>query len=81
MKKYLVLLGLGSTIGLGAVLAYEWKKKAKVNRLEDAISSLAFTQESMTNYLENKNKELEERIESVVEEVGSVYEHLEYIHD
>lgn len=79
MTKKKVVVGLGLLAGVAGIVASEFKKKERLNRLEDALSGLVFTQESMLRYQAEKNEDYEDRLDDLVEEVGSVYEHFEYV--
>lgn len=79
MTKKKVVVGLGLMAGVAGIVACELKKKERLNRLEDALSGLVFTQESMLRYQAEKNEDYENRLDGLVEEVGSVYEHFEYL--
>ena len=79
MTKKKVVVGLGILAGVAGIVACEFKKKERLNRLEDALSGLVFTQESMLRYQAEKNEDYEDRLNGLVEEVGSVYEHFEYM--
>lgn len=78
MTKKKVVVGLGLIAGVAGIVACEFKKKERLNRLE-ALSGLVFTQESMLRYQAEKNEDYEDRLDGLVEEVGSVYEHFEYL--
>lgn len=79
MTKKKVVVGLGLLAGVAGIVASEFKKKERLNRLEDALLGLVFTQESMLRYQAEKNEDYEDRLNGLVEEVGSVYEHFEYM--
>ncbi len=79
MTKKKVVVGLSLLAGVAGLVACELKKKERLNRLEDALSGLVFTQESMLRYQAEKNEDYEDRLNGLVEEVGSVYEHIEYM--
>ena len=57
MTKKKVVVGLGLMAGVAGIVAYEFKKKERLNRLEDALSGLVFTQESMLRYQAEKNED------------------------
>lgn len=77
MTKKKVVVGLGLLAGVAGIVACEFKKKERLNRLEDALSGLVFTQESMLRYQAEKNEDYEDRLESLVFEVSGVYSHIE----
>ena len=77
MTKKKVVVGLGLLAGVAGLVACEFKKKERLNRLEDALSGLVFTQESMLRYQAEKNEDYEDRLESLVFEVSDVYGHIE----
>lgn len=77
MTKKKVVVGLGILAGVAGIVACEFKKKERLNRLEDALSGLVFTQESMLRYQAEKNEDYEDRLESLVFEVSDVYGHIE----
>lgn len=77
MIKKKVVVGLGLMAGVAGIVACELKKKERLNRLEDALSGLVFTQESMLRYQAEKNEDYEDRLESLVFEVSDVYGHIE----
>lgn len=79
MTKKKVVVGLSLLAGVVGLVACELKKKERLNRLEDALSGLVFTQESMLRYQAEKNEDYEDRLDGLVEEIGSVYEHFEYM--
>lgn len=79
MTKKKVVVGLSLLAGVAGLVACELKKKERLNRFEDTLSGLVFTQESMLRYQAEKNEDYEDRLEGLVEEVGSVYEHFEYM--
>lgn len=79
MTKKKVVVGLSLLAGVAGIVAYELKKKERLNKLEDALSGLVLTQESMLRYQAEKNEDYENRLDGLVEEVGSVYEHFEYL--
>lgn len=79
MTKKKVVVGLSLLAGVAGLVASELKKKERLNRLEDTLSGLVFTQESMLRYQAEKNEDYEDRLDGLVEEVGSVYEHFEYM--
>jgi|BioPla2DNA2_1021312.scaffolds.fasta_scaffold155184_1 hypothetical protein len=76
-KQKLVVIGLGAVAGLTGLVTCEVKKRQRLNRLEDAVSGLVFTQESMLEYQAKKNEDFEDRLDDLVDEVGFVYEHME----
>ncbi|EGO8162284.1 hypothetical protein E5940_002959 [Enterococcus faecalis] len=77
MTKKKVVIGLGLLAGVTGLVACEFKKKERLNRLEDTLSGLVFTQESMLRYQAEKNEDYEDRLESLVFEVSDVYGHIE----
>lgn len=79
MAKKKVVVGLSLLAGVAGIVACELKKKERLNKLEDALSGLVLTQESMLRYQAEKNEDYEDRLDGLVEEVGSVYEHFEYM--
>lgn len=81
MKKDKVVMGLGLLVGVTGIIVNEFKKKERLTRLEEAVSGLIFTQESMLTYQAEKNENFEDRLENLVEEIGSVYEHFEYLNE
>lgn len=78
-KKKLVVVGLGAIASLTGLITCELKKRKRINQLEEAMSGLILTQESMLRFQAEKNADFEERLEHLVEEVGSVYGHFEYM--
>lgn len=77
MTKKKVVVGLSLLAGVAGIVACEFKKKERLNRLEDALSGLVFTQESMLRYQAEKNEDYEDILESLVFEVSDVYGHIE----
>lgn len=77
MTKKKVVVGLSLLAGVAGLVACEFKKKERLNRLEDTLSGLVFTQESMLRYQAEKNEDYEDRLESLVFEVSDVYGHIE----
>lgn len=78
-KKKLVVVGLGAIASLTGLITCELKKRKRINQLEEAMSGLILTQESMLRFQAEKNADFEERLEYLVEELGSVYGHFEYM--
>lgn len=78
-KKKLVVIGLGVVTVLTGLITCGIKKKDKINRIEEATSGLILTQESMLRFQEEKNEDFDERLDDLVDEVGSIYEHLEHV--
>ena len=76
-NKKLVLVGIGTLAGLATSVVCEIKKRERLNRIEGAISGLIINQESMLRYQNAKNEDFDDRLESLVDEVASVYEHME----
>ena len=79
MTKKKLLVGLGVLAGLTGLISCELKKRKRINQLEEAMSGLILTQESMLRFQAEKNADFEERLDVLVEEVGSVYGHFEYM--
>ena len=78
-KKKLAVVGLGTLAGLTGFVTCDLKKRKRLNRLEEASSGLIFTQESMLKYQAKKNEDFDDRLNDLVDEIGSIYEHLEYV--
>lgn len=78
-NKKLVVIGLGALAGLTGLITCELKKKKRFDKLEDIVSRLIFTQDSLLEYQTKKNEDFEDILDNLVDEVGSVYEHLEYV--
>lgn len=77
-NKKLVVIGLSALAGLTGLITCELKKKERLDKLEDILSRLMFTQDSLLEYQTKKNEDFEDILDNLVDEVGSVYEHLEY---
>lgn len=78
-KKKLVVVGLDAAASLIGLITCELKNRKRINQLEEAMSGLVLTQELMHRFQAEKNEDFEERLESLVEEVGSVYGCFEYM--
>jgi len=78
-KKKLVVIGLGALAGLTGLITFELKKKERFDKLEDIVSRLIFIQDSLLEYQTKKNEDFEDILDNLVDEVGSVYKHLEYV--
>ena len=79
VNKRLVLVCIGTLAGLATSVVCEIKKRERLNRIEGAISGLIINQESMLRYQNAKNENFDDRLESLVDEVASVYEHMEVL--
>ncbi len=78
-NKKLVLVGIGTLAGLATSVVCEIKKRERLNRIEGAISGLIINQESMLRYQNAKNEDFDDSLESLFDEVASVYEHMEVL--
>ena len=79
VNKKIVLVGIGTLAGLATSVVCEINKRERLNRIESAISGLIINQESMFRYQTVKNEDFDDRLESLVDEVSSVYEHMEVL--
>lgn len=78
-NKKLVLVGIGTLVGIATSVVCEKNKRKRLNKIESVISGLIINQESMFRYQTAKNEDFDGRLESLVDEVSSVYEHMEVL--
>ena len=77
-KKKLAVVGLGTLCRFNRFCTCELKK-GKIKSLRRSEFRSLFYQESMLKYQAKKNEDFDDRLNALVDEIGSVYEHLEYV--
>ena len=65
MTKKKVVVGLGLMAGVAGIVACELKKKERLNRLEDALSGLVFTQQCLLRLPVDSNQLLPFSLSSI----------------
>jgi len=76
-KKNRIILSVGVLAGLAGTVFYEEKKRKRLDQIEQIVGGLLASQNAMLSYQEKVNQDVQDQFDQVVDEMGSVYDHLE----